>query len=203
MLSRPDLPRSAPDWPEYVRSRNDKPAVRLGLGHASQWARSSAPILPRSDPTAPACALNVRCGVSREGLKFGGRETSLMWVSAMVLRQGSVINCMGLKQRRPYDVGPAWARIIAHEKRVLRIRTKGCSTGLDSSSTRPVSRNRHNLPQYMAMYFAAYPGVDLAETRARFWASQSADASMRGFERPCRAARRCSADWARMSFPVR
>ena len=62
------------------------------------------------------------------------------------------------------------------------------STALETSSMRPSSRNRHNPSQYLAMYFRASPVGDFAETRARFWASQSSKASVMGFERSCRAA---------------
>ena len=51
--------------------------------------------------------------------------------------------------------------------------------------------------------FKASPVGDLAEIRARFWASQSAKLSMMGFERSCRASWRWSADRPRRSFSMR
>ena len=77
------------------------------------------------------------------------------------------------------------------------------STVLLSSSMRPSSRNRQRPSQYLAMYFSASPVGDLAETRARLWASQSSRVSMIGFEHSCRAAWRWSAIRPRRSFSMR
>ena len=88
----------------------------------------------------------------------------------------------------------------------LRFRAMGRivrSTGLLSSSMRPSSRNRHNPSQYFAMYFRASPVGDLVETQARFWASHSSNASIMGFDRSFRAARRWSALRSRRSFSMR